>query len=94
MRYNLPVCVEKMADIGEIVLGKRTGSAEATARAGIERLEAFFADLDIATRLQDIVGDDAVLPQICEMAAQDACLLTNPREATVDDMVDLCKTCW
>jgi len=94
MRYNLPVCVEKMADIGEIVLGERKGSAEATARAGIERLEAFFADLDIATRLQDIVDDDAVLPQICEMAAQDACLLTNPREATVDDMVDLCKTCW
>jgi len=94
MRYNLPVCVEKMADIGEIVLGERKGSAEATARAGIERLEAFFADLDISTRLQDIVGDDAVLPQICEMAVQDACLLTNPREATVDDMVDLCKTCW
>lgn len=94
MRFNLPVCEEKMADIGEIVMGQRTGNAEATAQAGIARLEAFFADLDISTRLRDIVDDAAVLPQICEMAAQDACLLTNPREATVGDMVDLCKTCW
>ncbi len=94
MRFNLPVCVDKMADIGEIVLGQRTGDAEATAQAGIARLEAFFADLNISTRLRDIVRDDAVLPPICKMATQDACLLTNPREATVDDMVDLCKTCW
>jgi alcohol dehydrogenase len=94
MRFNLPLCVDKMADIGEIVLGRRASSAEATAQAGIERLEAFFADLDISTRLREIVSDPAVLPQICEMAAQDACLLTNPREATVGAMVDLCQTCW
>ena len=94
MRFNLPVCVDKMADIGEIVLGQRAGSAEDTAQAGIARLEAFFADLGVSTRLREIVGDPAVLPQICEMAAQDACLLTNPREATVEDMVDLCQTCW
>lgn len=94
MRFNLPVCVDKMADMGEIILGRRAGSAEATAQAGIARLEAFFADLNVATRLREIVGDPDVLPQICEMAAQDACLLTNPREAAVDDMVDLCQACW
>jgi alcohol dehydrogenase len=94
MRFNLPVCVDKMADIGEIVLGHRTGNPEDTARAGIAHLETFFADLDISTRLRDIVDDPSLLPQLCDMAAQDACLLTNPREATVDDMVTLCQTCW
>jgi len=94
MRFNLPVCVDKMADIGEIVLGRRGRSTEATAEAGIERLEAFFAKLQIGTRLQDIVDDAAVLPQICDMAAQDACLLTNPREASVADMAAHCQTCW
>lgn len=94
MRFNLPRCVDKMAEIGEIVVGRRTGSAEATALAGIQRLEEFFADLVAATRLRDLVGDPAVLPQICEMAAHDACLLTNPREASVEDMVALCRTCW
>jgi alcohol dehydrogenase len=94
MRFNLPVCMDKMADIGEIVLGRNAANPEATAQAGIARLETFFADLGISTRLRDIVDDPSLLPQLCDMAAQDACLLTNPREATVDDMVALCQTCW
>ena len=94
MRFNLPVCVDKMADIGEIVLGRRRGSAEATAREGIERLETFFDDLESVTRLRDIVSDPGVFPQICDMAAYDACLITNPREATVEDMVGICEACW
>jgi alcohol dehydrogenase len=94
MRFNLPTCVEKMAAIGEIILGGPRGSAEATAQAGIERLEAFFDDLNISTHLRDIVGDPDVLPQICEMAVYDSCLVTNPREATVEDMIDICKVCW
>ena len=94
MRFNLPTCVNKMAAIGEIILGRRHGSAEATAQAGIERLEMFFDDLKISTHLRDIVGDPDVLPQICEMAVYDTCLVTNPREATVEDMIDICKVCW
>lgn len=94
MRFNLPVCVEKLADIGEIVLGRRVNGPEATAQAGIERLEAFFADLGISTRLGDIVADPDALPHVCQMAAQDACLITNPRTATVEDMIDICKASW
>ncbi len=94
MRFNLPVCVEKMAEIGEIVLGRHCGSAEATAQQGIARLEAFFADLAICTRLRNIVDDPDVLPQVCEMAVHDACLITNPREATVADMIEICEVSW
>lgn len=94
MRFNLPTCVDKMAAIGEIIIGRRRRSVEATAREGIERLEAFFADLKISTQLRDIVSNPDVLPQICEMAAYDTCLVTNPREATVQDMIDICKASW
>jgi alcohol dehydrogenase len=94
MRFNLPSCVDKMAAIGEIILKRRLGSAEATAQAGIEQLETFFNDLKIATRLRDIVSDPDVLPQICEMAVYDSCLVTNPREATVEDMIEICKVSW
>jgi alcohol dehydrogenase len=95
MRFNLPECVDKMAAIAEIIPGGRSGGgAEFAARRGIERLENFFADLKIATRLRDIVSDPNVLPQICEMAAYDACLVTNPREASVADMIEICKTSW
>lgn len=95
MRFNLPVCAEKLAAIAEIILGRRPEeSAEAAALQGIQRLESFFADLKITTRLREIVSDAEVLPQVCEMAANDACLVTNPREATVADMVEICKASW
>jgi alcohol dehydrogenase len=94
MRFNLPTCLDKMASIGEIILGERRGCAEANARAGIERLETFFEELGISTHLRDIVSDPEVLPQICEMAVYDSCLVTNPREATVEDMIDICKASW
>jgi alcohol dehydrogenase len=94
LRFNLPTCMHKMAAIGEMIIGQRRSTAEATAREGIERLEAFFKDLKISTRLRDIVDDPDVLPQICEMARYDTCLVTNPREATVEDMIEICKACW
>ncbi len=94
MRFNLPECVKKMADMGEIILGRCKADAEATARGGIERLEAFFDDLKISTRLRQIVSDPDVLPQVCEMAAYDACLITNPRPASVEDMIEICRASW
>ncbi len=94
MRFNLPVCVDKMADIGEIVMGRRFPDLESTAEAGIEKLESFFDDLGISTRLRDVVTDPETLPNICRMASQDACLVTNPREAGIEDMIEICKVAW
>ena len=94
MRFNLSACVEKMADIGEIIMGRRQGSAEATARNGIDRLDSFFENFGVGTRLGTIVSDPDVLPQVCRMATHDACLVTNPRQATEQDMIDICKACW
>ncbi len=95
MRYNLPECPARMAAIAEIILGERSpDDARELALRGIERLESFFAGLRISTRLRDIVGDADVLPQVCEMAAYDVCLVTNPREASVTDMIDICEASW
>jgi alcohol dehydrogenase len=96
MRFNLPACPAKMADIAEIILGKRYRDDEKTALAGIEKLEAFFTDLGIATRLREIIGDadESILPPVCAMAHKDACLLTNPREASVEEMIGVCEAAW
>lgn len=94
MRYNMPACQSKMADIGEIVLGRCMGNEEQTALAAIEKLERFFRDLNITTALRDIVVDADVLPPICQMATQDACLVTNPREATWKAMLQICEASW
>jgi alcohol dehydrogenase len=94
MRYNLPACEEKLADIGEIILGRRLRTSQLTALAAIERLEELCHGMDITSRLKDIVSDKAKLPQICEMALNDACLLTNPRPVALEDMLQICEEAW
>ncbi|MFK5954236.1 MAG: iron-containing alcohol dehydrogenase [Desulfobacterium sp.] len=94
MRYNLPKCVDKLAEIGKVMIGGSMGSPEATALAGIEALETYFKSLGVSTRLRDIIPDRSKLPQICEMATFDCCLLSNPREAGVEDMMSVCNDAW
>ena len=94
MRFNLPECVEKMANIGEVVLKRRHGSQEATARAGIERLGEYCESLEVSVHLREIVQDSSKLPDLCKMALNDACLLTNPRVATCEDLLKICEEAW
>lgn len=94
MRYNLCECTDKIAEIGKAVLGRSLASNKATALAGIEKLEAYFQSLHVSTRLRDIVPDRSTLPQICKMATYDSCLLSNPRTATVEDMMQICNGVW
>lgn len=94
MRFNLPACVDKMAVIGEMLLGATAGSPEKTALAGIERLREFCVDLGASVQLRDIVNDRSQIPELCKMAANDVCLLTNPREAAWTDLVDICEEAW
>lgn len=94
MSYNLPVCEEKMATIGEIVLGRRLSSSLQTAEGGIKRLKEIFLELGTAVHFRDIVDDETAFPQICEMATKDACLLTNPRPATARELLAICQEAW
>lgn len=94
MRFNLPACTARMADIGEVILGGRLATDEETAAAGIAWLEDFFENLGAASRLSHIVPHADDFAQICHMAAQDACLLTNPRPATAADLLAICTEAW
>jgi alcohol dehydrogenase class IV len=94
MRYNLPECEEKMARMGEIIIGRRLHSREATALAGIEALERLRAELGIPMRLSEILPDKTRLPQMSKNAAEDICLLTNPRKADWKDILNLYYEAW
>ncbi|PKN42453.1 MAG: alcohol dehydrogenase [Deltaproteobacteria bacterium HGW-Deltaproteobacteria-18] len=94
MSYNLPACEAKMANIGEIVLGKRLSSSLQTAEGGIKRLKEIFLELGTAVHFREIVDDESAFPQICEMATKDACLLTNPRPATAEELLSICQEVW
>jgi len=45
LRFNSPECLDKMAVIGETILGKRYGSHQATCDAAIDKLDEFCASL-------------------------------------------------
>lgn len=94
MRFNLPESTHEIAQIGEAVLGRSLSTPEETALAGIDKLETYFKSLSATTRLRDIVPDRSVLPQICRMAVYDSCLLSNPRTASSQDMMQICERVW
>ncbi len=94
MRFNLPACTEKMAAIGEIFLGRRRRSSKSTAAAGIDKLEDYCQSLGVPTKLHDILPEREKLPDLCRMAVQDVCLLTNPRPATWEDLLQICERAW
>ena len=94
MRFNLESSTDKIAQIGQVILGKSLGTPEETALAGIERLEEYFKSLKVSTRLRDIVPVRSKLQSVCEMAALDTCLLSNPRSASVQQMLEICEKVW
>ena len=94
MRFNLPSCPEKMHRIGATVLGRRHTDSNELALAGIEWLEDFFQSFQIPTRLGEILPSGTDLMPICHMATLDACMLSNPRPASPDDLFTLCQEVW
>jgi alcohol dehydrogenase len=94
MRFNLPACTEKLATVGEILLGKKRRTSRSTALAGIDTLEAYCRSFRVPVRLSEIVNDRSTLPEICRMAGNDVCVLTNPRAADCDDLLQICEEAW
>ncbi len=94
MRFNLRECVEKMANIGEVILNKKIRPREAMALAGIEKLSEYCESLQVNNHLREIVDDPCRLPELCKMALNDACLLTNPRAASAEDLLRICEEAW
>lgn len=94
MRFNLKDCPDKLATIGAILIGKHRRSDLATAEAGIDRLEEFCKSFGVPTRLRELVPDRLKLPELCQMAVNDVCLLTNPRAATWEDLLGICQEAW
>ena len=96
MRLNMEHGLTKLSEIGSVIMKGKEGSDEATARAGIEHLEKFFHGLGVSTRLSQEIGEEQRphLEQICRVAVNDACNLTNPRPATWQEFLHICEEVW
>ncbi|MEF3698086.1 iron-containing alcohol dehydrogenase [Desulfolutivibrio sp.] len=94
MRYNLGVCLKKMAKIGTIITGRTLADDEETALFGIEMVEQLREEFGLPSRLRDILPDKTKLPQVSRNAVNDICLLTNPRPATWKDILNIYYEAW
>ncbi len=96
MRFNLTCATPKLAEIGRVILNKRLGSDLETAEGGIAKLDEFFASFDVSIRLRDEISeeDKKHLEPICKMAVNDACNLTNPRSASWEELLGICREVW
>jgi alcohol dehydrogenase len=96
MRFNLQGAEAKLGDIGRVILNKTVGSDRDTALAGIEKLDEFFGMFSVSQRLREEISeeDKHYLKPICQMAVNDACVLTNPRPPSWQELLSICEEVW
>jgi alcohol dehydrogenase len=93
MRFNLPVCAEKMAKVAEAMGVDTAGmSAEQAADAAIAAVEKLSADVGIPAGLKELGVEEGKLEQMAKLALADPCAPGNPREMTLEDAVAIYKT--
>lgn len=92
-QFNLIACPERFRDIaiamGEDVEGLSVMDAAEKAIAAIRRLSA---DVGIPDGLAELGVKDDDIPVLAENASKDICTLTNPRTASINDIISLYKT--
>jgi alcohol dehydrogenase len=88
--YNKQVCPERFADIAKAMGEKVEGlSPEEAADKAIDAIKKLAADIGIPSGLKDLGAKEEDFVLMAENAMQDICRLTNPRELTKEDIVDI-----
>lgn len=90
--FNLIACPERYADVAE-ALGENTKglSVMDAAERAIVAIRRLARDVGIPPNLQVLGVQEADLSVMAEHARQDACQLTNPRTATLEEVVGIFK---
>ena len=90
MAYNLPACPEKFCRIaqalGVVVSGM---SSETAAKMAITSISELIEVIGLDRGLTEIGLRPEDIPQLSRNAVKDACLVTNPRSASVVDIENL-----
>lgn len=92
MEYNLPACVEKFAKIAE-ALGQpmQNKSPRDAAKGAIEAVRSLAREVGIVENFSTAGCQlsEGFIDQLSSNAAKDACLITNPRDAGVEDICQI-----
>jgi alcohol dehydrogenase len=91
-QYNLIACPQRFADIA-VALGENIDglSVSAAAQKAIDRMQALGASIGIPANLTELGVKEADLKIMSENAKKDACQFTNPRKATLEQVIDIFK---
>jgi alcohol dehydrogenase len=91
-QFNLIACPQRFADIavalGENIAGLSTIEA---GQKAIDRIKSLSASIGIPANLTELGVKEADLKIMSENAKKDACQLTNPRKATLEDVIQIFK---
>ena len=91
-QYNLIACPQRFADIA-VALGENVQGLSVTeaAQKAIDRIRTLSASIGIPTGLKALNVKEADLKVMAENAKKDACQFTNPRKATLEQVIDIFK---
>jgi alcohol dehydrogenase len=89
-RFNLIACPQRFADIA-VALGENIEglSVREAAEKAISAIQKLSEDVGIPSGLAGLGVKEEDLAIMAENAMKDACSLTNPRLATLDDIIDI-----
>jgi 1,3-propanediol dehydrogenase len=94
MEFNLSACPERFRDIAEAMGENVSGLSPMTAaERAVIAVRQLISDIGLAKGLRDIGLSEEFIPLLSENAMKDACLVTNPRQASREDIADIFRRC-
>jgi len=94
MEFNLIACPERFRDIAEAMGENVAGlSAMTAAEKAVVAVRRLIADIGLAKGLGELGLSEKFIPLLSENALKDACLVTNPRPATREDISVIFRKC-
>lgn len=95
MRFNSEITPNRFARIARSMGVNAGGRAEEyVIEDGIAAVTALANDCNMPMRLRDVAVPKEALPALAEVALTDGTIFTNPRTATVEEIVQLLEEAW
>lgn len=94
MEFNLDTCPERFRDIA-LAMGENVDGCTPleAARQAVVAVRRLIADCGLAKGLREIGLTEESIPLLSANAVKDACLVTNPRPASREDIAEIFRKC-
>lgn len=94
-KYNLKVVPERFVDIAEVIGIDVNGlSAEKAGEKVIEAIQNLSREIGIPSGLKELGAKEEDIKTLAENALKDACGLTNPKQATLEEIMEIYRAAF